>query len=114
MRKLVLIAILLYAYPLKAQLYINPGVDTLGNDVKTAIGKVIGHIDGFKFPYLFEIYDAPNQAVCSFSIEIMVAWIPVSDVSKFSSFPVFSVYFYRADKERFSCRVKTDVVIGNT
>lgn len=38
MRKLVLIAILLYAYPLKAQLYINPGVDTLGNDVKTAIG----------------------------------------------------------------------------
>lgn len=38
MRKLVFIAILLYVSPLKAQLYINPGVDTLDNDVKSAIG----------------------------------------------------------------------------
>lgn len=37
MRKLVLIAILLYASPLRAQLYINPGVDTLDKEVKSAI-----------------------------------------------------------------------------
>lgn len=47
MRKLVFIAILLYAYPLRAQIYINPGVDTLDNDVKSAVGFYQKYLDEF-------------------------------------------------------------------
>lgn len=63
MRKLVFVAILLYAYPLKAQLYINPGVDTLDTDVKTAIGfyqKYLNEFPKVRLPDFKEYWPAKD------------------------------------------------------